>query len=87
MADQLMILPAHVLASADRLKRWKGLYAARVGSGPEGETCGSCQHLERFVYSKYVLKCGLCKSGWTRGAGTDIKARAPACSKWAKRDE
>lgn len=62
--------------------RLKGLHAAPMGSGPEGETCGSCANLYRKHMSKTYLKCGLCKAHWTGGGGTDVKARDAACSKW-----
>lgn len=64
--------------------RPKGLYAALPGTGPEGETCGSCRHLYRREMAKTYLKCSLMQGKWTGGGGTDIKARAPACSKWEK---
>ena len=57
-------------------------YAARPGSGPEGETCGSCKHLYRNRLAKTYLKCALMRRHWTGGAGTDVKARAPACRNW-----
>lgn len=61
----------------------KGMHAAPAGSGPARETCGSCAHLVRKrMATKTYLKCGLCRSSWTGGAGTDVKARDPACSKW-----
>lgn len=62
----------------------KGLYAARPGTGPEGETCGSCKFLFRNHLARTYLKCLLMQALWTGGSATDIKARAPACSKWAK---
>lgn len=63
----------------------RGLHAAPVGSGPAGETCGSCVHLHRREMSKTYLKCGLCEKAWTGGGGTDVKARDAACSKWERR--
>lgn len=33
-------------------------HPAPVGSGPAGETCGSCQHLHRVQCSKTYLKWG-----------------------------
>ena len=59
----------------------KGLYAERPGTGPEGETCGSCEHLYRVRLANTYLKCGLMRGKWTGGGGTDVKARAPACAK------
>lgn len=49
------------------------------GSGPAGETCGSCRHK---VKPGGYLKCGLMRNIWTHGAATDIRARWPACAKW-----
>ena len=60
----------------------KGLYAAEPGTGPAGETCGSCAHLHRNRQAKVYLKCGLTRARWTGGFGTDVKARSPACAKW-----
>lgn len=60
-------------------------YAMPPGTGPEGETCGTCEHIMRTA--KY-RKCELNRARWTHGPGTDIKARTAACSKWEKeRDE
>lgn len=53
------------------------------GSGPEGETCGTCSNLYRNRLSKTYLKCGLMRSYWTGGAGTDVRAKDAACSHWA----
>ncbi|MDH2313077.1 hypothetical protein [Methylobacterium brachiatum] len=58
-------------------------YAALPGTGPAGETCGSCGHLARRQSARTYLKCGLMERGWTRGAASDVRARAPACSRWA----
>ena len=61
--------------------------AGPIGSGPEGETCGSCRHKTYMgmVAGKY-LKCALMQKAWTRGAGTDIKARWAACEKWEAKE-
>jgi hypothetical protein len=55
--------------------------AAPVGSGPAGETCGTCEHLVRRVSpsGKRFLKCGLVRQLWTKGPGSDIRAKWPAC--------
>ena len=57
----------------------------RSGDGPPGETCGSCTHCFRRVRpsKKVFLKCALTAPYWTRGEGTDIKARWPACDMWS----
>lgn len=57
-------------------------YAALPGSGPEGETCGSCGHHVIKRLGKKYHKCDLMRLAWTGGAGTDIRVRSPACSKW-----
>lgn len=60
-------------------------YAGMPGTGPEGETCGSCAYchfvqpnIKRFY--KYRL------TPLTRGPASDIKKRSPACSRWMKAD-
>lgn len=37
-------------------------YAAPPGTGPKGETCGSCAHLYRNRLAKTYLKCALIHS-------------------------
>lgn len=53
--------------------------AHRAGSGPAGETCGTCANAARF--GRYA-KCKLVRGRWTNGPGTDIRLRWPACSGW-----
>lgn len=60
----------------------KSGHAAPVGSGPPGETCGTCQHLSRRTMAKTYLKCELMRAKWTGGGATDVRARDAACSKW-----
>lgn len=57
-------------------------HAAPPGTGPEGETCKSCAHLYRNRMAKIYLKCALRRAHWTGGAGTDVRARDPACARW-----
>jgi hypothetical protein len=57
-------------------------YAALPGTGPKGETCGSCRHLYRMQCAKTYLKCELMRPDWTGGTGSDIRAKAPACRRW-----
>ena len=57
-------------------------YVMPPGSGPEGETCGSCAHVCRFRQSKALAKCGLNKRIWTGSRTTDVNVTSPACSKW-----
>ncbi|MBE7204819.1 MAG: hypothetical protein INR70_44445 [Parafilimonas terrae] len=58
-------------------------YAALPGTGPAGETCASCGHLVRRQMARVYLKCGLMRRGWTGGIASDVRAKAPACSRWA----
>jgi len=58
-------------------------YAWPPGTGPSGETCGSCRHIIR-VQSRFP-KCNLTK--WTNGAATDILVRSPACKFWEAKDQ
>jgi len=77
-----------VMTPAERRKllrpkpKWRGLHAAEPGSGPPGETCGTCLNLMRKHLSKTYLKCRRVHSRWTGGGGTDVRAKDPACSKW-----
>lgn len=61
-------------------------YAAPPGSGPAGETCGTCAHHVRRRWSKVHHKCGLMRNVWNNARGTDILVRSPACSRWEKDD-
>jgi hypothetical protein len=57
-------------------------YAAVPGTGPKGETCKSCRHIERIQDVKRYRKCGLVHAYWTYEPGTNIKAGSLACSRW-----
>lgn len=56
-------------------------YIAPPGSGPDGHFCRDCRHKTN---NRRFLKCALVKM--TKGAGTDIRAKSPACSRWEARD-
>lgn len=79
--------PAPVaLTSGGRPKRKptpKRGHARPPGTGPAGETCGSCQHIARRQWAGTYMKCALNQAKWTRGPGSDVRARDPACEKWA----
>lgn len=58
-------------------------YAAKPGTGPAGETCGSCKHSEHGgTGSRSFPKCALTRACHTSSRRTDILMRAPACEKW-----
>lgn len=59
---------------------------AKIGSGPDGETCKTCRHVFRNKMAKTYYKCDLMREYWTGGAGTDIRLRWPACKYWEPRD-
>lgn len=61
-------------------------HVARPGSGPAGESCGTCRHLCRIKHAKTYLKCGLVRHAWTASPKTDIRAKSPACQLWERRD-
>ena len=87
MSDLLAFMHDHALTPAER-RRMKGGtrangYAALPGSGPAGETCGSCEHLYRNRMAKTYYKCSLMERGWTGGKATDVLVRAPACRNWS----
>ena len=62
-------------------------YAALPGTGPDGETCKSCEHIVRLAYGKVYRKCGLMEHIWTGGPRSDILAGAPACRRWEAKKE
>jgi len=55
-------------------------YAAKPGSGPDGERCGTCAHAYVREFNKRYWKCGLVPASC--GIGTDIRLKTPACKKW-----
>lgn len=61
-------------------------YAAPPGTGPRGETCGSCEFaVRRNGGKRNFWKCAkLLRLGgkWTAGYGTDIRLKSPACKHW-----
>jgi hypothetical protein len=63
-------------------KKKKSGHAWTPGTGPQGESCKTCQHLVRKKMSKTYLKCALMRAHWTGGGGTDVRASDPACREW-----
>lgn len=55
-------------------------YAAKPGSGPDGERCGTCAHAVAREFGRRYWKCALVPA--TKGPGTDIRLKTPACKKW-----
>lgn len=65
-----------------RRKSKKNGYAATPGTGPDGESCKTCNHKTYHECVKRYYKCDLIN--WGNGAGTDILLRSPACHRWEK---
>jgi hypothetical protein len=62
---------------------WRGGYAAYPGTGPKGEKCKSCAYAVRVQGgANSYTKCKLMEFVWTHGAGSDIKLKTAACSRW-----
>lgn len=58
-------------------------HAAPPGTGPDGETCGTCGHFSRrTVGSRQFAKCGLLTSHQTHGKNADILKTDAACAMW-----
>jgi hypothetical protein len=61
-------------------------YRGYPGTGPDGETCGSCAHLRvQSATSRRYYKCGI--GNITRGPGTDIRLKTLACEFWKGNDD
>jgi hypothetical protein len=79
----LMVLPEQT-RRAEVVKR-RG-HAAHPGTGPKGETCGGCEHRTSVRWSAHPYsKCALAKANWTRGPGSDIRKKDPACHFWTRK--
>jgi len=57
-------------------------YASPPGTGPDGETCGTCAHSVARRMAKTYWKCGRIRHLWTGGRATDILVGSPACRAW-----
>jgi hypothetical protein len=84
-----MKLPSRAM-SPDRLRTARRRVLLERGINPatrrpfahNGETCGSCAHLQVHQHSRRYYKCGLVAN--TGGPGTDIRLRWPACTLWER---
>ena len=59
-------------------------YVAPPGTGPAGETCGSCAHCRyrKNRRGRHFYKCALAVAAWTGGRGSDVLLKSPACRRW-----
>ncbi|MFA5898015.1 MAG: hypothetical protein WC829_02760 [Hyphomicrobium sp.] len=60
-------------------------YAAAPGSGPKGETCGTCGHHYVRKMSNLYHKCELTKGSGCRAS--DVLVKSPACWRWTPRPQ
>jgi hypothetical protein len=68
---------------SERIKpKKKTGYPYPPGTGPDGETCGTCKSFYRHELGKTYFKCMKIYRDWTHGPGTDIKFGSPACKLW-----
>lgn len=65
-----------------QIRRADKAHADAPGTGPQGETCGSCGHLVERQFSRSYYKCVLQRQLWTGGLGTDVRLKDRSCSKW-----
>lgn len=70
--------PLNRRSNTPRLTPKQG-YAAPPGTGPFGETCGSCRHLHTAGNPRKDLHCNL--AGHRRGERRPSQG-SPACSRW-----
>ena len=66
-------------------------YAATPGTGPVGETCGTCIFCRyRVIHiggrKRRYYKCAVMVAAWTNSIGSDITKRASACRHWERGD-
>lgn len=68
-------------------------YAAPPGTGPQGESCGSCTHCRVRTQvlgsrrgnrgkQRRFYKCGVMFPSWTTTRSSDVLAHSPACRRW-----
>lgn len=58
-------------------------YAAPPGTGPEGETCGSCGHcVFRMFRGRRFYKCENAARKWDRTRASDVLLHSPSCAQW-----
>lgn len=79
LAQGPMLTPAQRKALAKPCSETKRGHVAPPGTGPAGETCGTCKHIVRKRLAKVYLKCGLNRANWTGGLATDIRQSDKAC--------
>ena len=77
----LMVLP-EVVSRSLKQPKIQG-YAALPGTGPDGETCGTCVSLTVRALTKRYHKCLKTIDRWTAGRGSDVRVKDRACRVWS----
>jgi hypothetical protein len=77
--------PAFLIAGKTGLLKGDRAHSYKPGTGPAGESCGTCEKLREHHYSRTYFKCAVMKRFWTRGPGTDIRKKDSACLAWEPR--
>lgn len=76
-----LFLFSEMEVSRPRQTKWAGGYASVPGT--YGNASIKCKHCRNYTLVEWKTtvhrKCAKIKVAWTHGAGTDIKANAPAC--------
>jgi hypothetical protein len=76
-------LDLHLDAITQQVRKRDKAHPYRPGTGPAGQTCGSCQKCSAIDYhNKRYYKCHVLMKYWTHGPGTDIRKKDPACKSW-----
>jgi hypothetical protein len=73
-----------ILKSAPAQKRDKA-HPYAPGTGPAGQTCGTCSKCIGRKFAKTYYKCRVMMKFWTGGPGTDIRLKDAACRSWEAR--
>ena len=87
--DQLMLMPLPEASKPHLSPRKKRTgHAAVPGTGPAGETCGTCDAYRSVRGGARAFpKCALMRAKWTAGPGSDIRKSDPACQRWEPQKE
>ena len=76
-------LDLHLEAITQQVSKRDKAHPYRPGTGPAGQTCGTCSKCSRISYhNKTYRKCHVLMKHWTHGPGTDIRKKDLACKSW-----
>lgn len=85
--EKMKSLFGDTISAVPAVRRTDKAHAAKPGTGPEGERCGTCRHAVVSGYhSKNYWKCGLMRTCWTGGGATDIRLKDAACKLWEEKN-